>query len=190
MSETPTQDKRKSVNWVAMIPVWLFAALIGAFFGPGLFRDNPDALPSTIEGRQAPAIAGVELPGLASFDDATLRGGDVTLVNFWASWCVPCRAEHPMIKELSEQLPVYGINYKDEAADGLDFLAELGDPFTAHVADATGRMGINWGLYGVPETYVIAGDGTVVLRWAGPITRSIMEDTIKPAIERAEAMAQ
>jgi cytochrome c biogenesis protein CcmG/thiol:disulfide interchange protein DsbE len=173
-----------------MIPIGLFAALVGAFFGPGLFRENPDALPSVIEGSQAPKVAGVQLPGLAPFDDTTLRDGDVKLVNFWASWCVPCRAEHPMIKELAENNAVYGVNYKDETVDGLGFLAELGDPFAAHIADATGRMGINWGLYGVPETYVIAGDGTVVLRWAGPITRAIMENTIEPAIAEAQAMGQ
>lgn len=190
MSETPNPEKRKTIHWIAMIPIGLFAALVGAFFGPGLFRDNPDALPSVIEGSQAPAVAGVQLPGLDPFDDATLRDGEVKLVNFWASWCVPCRAEHPMIKELAETHAVYGVNYKDETVGGLGFLEELGDPFTAHIADATGRMAINWGLYGVPETYVIAGDGTVVLRWAGPITRAIMEDTIKPAIAEAEAMGQ
>lgn len=182
--------KRKGVHWIAMIPVGLFAAFVGAFFGPGLFRENPDALPSTIAGGPAPGVTTTLLPGKDPFTDATLREGEVTLVNFWASWCVPCRAEHPMIKALAEEMSVYGVNYKDEPRDGLAFLDELGDPFAGHVADQTGRMGINWGLYGVPETHVIAGDGTVVLRWAGPITPDIIEREIRPAIERAKTIGE
>jgi cytochrome c biogenesis protein CcmG/thiol:disulfide interchange protein DsbE len=100
---------------------------------------------------------------------------------------VPCRAEHPQLEALAEDLPVYGINYKDAPADALSFLEELGDPFAAIGADGEARTGIDWGLYGVPETFVVAGDGTVMLRFAGPITQSVIDDTIAPAIEAARA---
>jgi cytochrome c biogenesis protein CcmG/thiol:disulfide interchange protein DsbE len=112
----------------------------------------------------------------------------VKLVNFWASWCAPCRVEHPKLEELAaEGLPIYGVNYKDEPDKALAFLAELGDPYAGIGADAGGRMGLDWGLYGVPETFVIDGDGTVVLRFAGPITQSVLDTTIRPAIEAAQA---
>lgn len=117
------------------------------------------------------------------------RDGQVKLVNYWASWCAPCRAEHPNLVALADEgLPIYGINYKDDPDKALAFLAELGNPYKAVSADDTGRTAIDWGLYGVPETYVLAGDGTVILRFAGPITQRSLEDTIRPAI--AEASAQ
>lgn len=169
-----------------LVPVALFAALAGFFFS-GLFRNEPDALPSALIGGTAPALAVTELPGHAPLPENLLADGEVKLVNFWASWCVPCRVEHPQLETLAEELPVYGINYKDEVPAATAFLAELGDPFAAVGVDATGRTGIDWGLYGVPETFVIAGDGTVVLRFAGPITRSVIEDSIRPAIAEARA---
>ncbi|MGB3408681.1 MAG: DsbE family thiol:disulfide interchange protein [Jannaschia sp.] len=172
------------MKWLALVPVALFAALAG-FFLSGLFRDNPDALPSALIDGMAPPLAVTELPGRAALPEGMLADGEVKLVNFWASWCVPCRVEHPQLEALSNDLPVYGINYKDQIADADAFLEELGDPFAAIGVDATGRTGINWGLYGVPETFVIAGDGTVALRFAGPITKSVIEDTIRPAIEAA-----
>jgi cytochrome c biogenesis protein CcmG/thiol:disulfide interchange protein DsbE len=93
-----------------------------------------------------------------------------------------------MLVELAEGgVPVHGVNYKDKPENALGFLEELGDPFSAMGADASGRMGLDWGLYGVPETFVIDGDGEVVLRWAGPITRKVMDETIRPAIEKAAA---
>lgn len=169
---------------LALIPVALFAAMAG-FFLSGMFRDDPDSLPSVLIGNAAPAFTVTELPGRAAIPEGMLTDGEVKLVNFWASWCVPCRVEHPQIEELAQGIAVYGVNYKDQidAADG--FLEELGDPYRAIGVDGTGRTGINWGLYGVPETFVIAGDGTVALRFAGPITKSVMEDQIRPAIEAA-----
>ncbi|MBM2577886.1 DsbE family thiol:disulfide interchange protein [Jannaschia sp. Os4] len=173
------------MRWLALLPLAIFAGLAG-FFLSGLFRENPDALPSALIGTPAPSVAALtELPGRASLTDAVLADGEVKLVNFWASWCVPCRAEHPQLEALAAEVPVYGVNYKDAPADAVAFLEELGDPFAAIGVDATARTGIEWGLYGVPETFVVDGDGVVRLRFAGPITESVVEDTIRPAVEAA-----
>ena len=127
-----------------------------------------------------------EFPGKTLFDDATLRDGEVKLVNYWASWCAPCRAEHPNLEALSDEgIPVYGINYKDKLDNAGAFLTELGDPYEGIGRDEQGRMALDWGLYGVPETYVIDGEGTVILRFAGPITQRVIESTIRPALEKA-----
>jgi cytochrome c biogenesis protein CcmG/thiol:disulfide interchange protein DsbE len=120
--------------------------------------------------------------------DAALRTGEVTLVNYWASWCAPCRAEHPHLEALAEEgVTIHGINYKDEPDRAQAFLADLGNPYTRIGADPAGRTALDWGLYGVPETYVIDGAGRIVLRFAGPITPSVLETRIRPAIEDARA---
>jgi cytochrome c biogenesis protein CcmG/thiol:disulfide interchange protein DsbE len=168
------------------LPPALFVGLAALFYF-GNMRDDRNALPSAREGQAAPAVQLTQLGDLPVFDDATLRDGDVKLVNYWASWCAPCRAEHPLLEELAAEVPVYGINYRDQADRALGFLDELGNPFAAIGADVSGRMALDWGLYGVPETYVIAGDGTVVLRFAGPITREVIANRIRPAMERAAA---
>ena len=112
--------------------------------------------------------------------------GGVKLVNYWASWCAPCRVEHPHLEALAEEgVTIYGVNYKDQPGNALGFLEELGDPYTAIGADPNGRMALDWGLYGVPETYVIDGEGRVVLRFPGPITERVLEGQIRPAIEKA-----
>ncbi|WP_179380466.1 DsbE family thiol:disulfide interchange protein [Jannaschia marina] len=171
------------MRWLALVPVALFAAL-GGFFLSGLFRDNPDDLPSAHIGQPAPAIAVTELQGRELLTPEMLTDGEVKLVNFWASWCVPCRVEHPQIEVLSEVVPVYGINHKDQPANAIRFLDDLGDPYAAIGADP-GRVAIDWGVTGFPETFVVDGEGIVRLRFAGPITVSVMEDTILPAIEAA-----
>ena len=177
--------KRPSLFMI--LPPVVFVALAALFYF-GMMRDDPDALPSAREGGPAPAVELAQLGPEPPFTDATLRDGEVKLVKFWASWCGPCRAEHPMLQAIADDgIPVYGINYKDNADNAMAFLEELGNPFAAIGADSTGRLGLDWGLYGVPETYVVAGDGTIMLRFAGPITRSVMENRIEPAIEEARA---
>lgn len=163
--------------------------IFGAFAvlaGIGMFRDDPNALPSAREGQPAPPVVLTEFPGKTMFDDASLRDGEVKLVNYWASWCAPCRAEHPNLEALSDEgIPVYGINYKDKLDNADAFLTELGDPYAGIGRDEQGRMGLDWGVYGVPETYVIDGEGTIILRFAGPITQRVIESTIRPALEKA-----
>ncbi|CTQ50309.1 DsbE family thiol:disulfide interchange protein [Jannaschia donghaensis] len=171
------------MRWLALVPVAIFALLAG-FFLSGLFRDNPDAIRSAFIGQPAPALDTTELPGRAPLPPGLMADGEVKLVNFWASWCVPCRVEHPQIEALADIVPVYGINHKDKPVDAIKFLEDLGDPYAAIGADA-GRVAIDWGVTGFPETFVVDGDGIVRLRFAGPITISVMEDTILPAIEAA-----
>jgi len=168
-------------------PLVVFAAFAGLAL-VGLQREDPNALPSALAGRQAPAVAVTSLGDKPDFADDDLRSGEVSLVNYWASWCAPCRVEHPNLEELAaEGLTIYGVNYKDKPGNALGFLEELGDPYAGIGADAAGRMALDWGVYGVPETYVIDGQGEIVLRFAGPITDRVMENTIRPAIEAARA---
>jgi len=169
------------------LPPLLFAGLAVLFY-VGMIRQDPDSLPSAMIGRQAPALTVTPLGDGAPFSDATLREPGVKLVNFWASWCGPCRTEHPILAAMqAEGILIYGVNYKDKPENALGFLAELGNPYTAMAADATGRSGIDWGVYGVPETFVIDANGTIVLRFAGPISAAILQDTIRPAMAKAAA---
>ena len=170
-----------------ILPPALFAGL-AAMFVLGMNRENPDALPSAFAGKPAPTVAVAPLGDLPSFSDADLRDGKVKIVNFWASWCAPCRAEHPNLKALqAEGVTILGVSYKDKPEAALGFLAELGNPYAAIGADASGRMGIDWGLYGVPETFVIDGKGNVVLRFPGPITERVLDSDIRKALKEAAA---
>lgn len=143
-------------------------------------------LPSMAEGKTAPPVSVTAFPQAALPDDAALRAPGVKLVNFWASWCAPCRAEHPMLERLAaEGVTIHGINYKDKPEAAAGFLAELGNPF-ATIGSDSGRMALNWGLYGVPETFVVDGAGKVVLRIAGPVTEEILNTRLRPALEAAK----
>ena len=173
------------VKPLMLAPPLIFAGLAALFF-VGMQRNDPDQLPSAIEGRAAPAVQVSALGTGPELTDAMLRAPGVKLVNFWASWCAPCRAEHPVLKDLSaEGVTILGVNFKDKPEPALGFLDELGNPYAAIGADDSGRMGLDWGLYGVPETFVIDGGGTVILRHAGPITASILEQRIRPALAQA-----
>ncbi|WP_126977360.1 DsbE family thiol:disulfide interchange protein [Frigidibacter oleivorans] len=169
-----------------LLPPAIFAVMAGLFLW-GMNRDDPTALPSAIAGQPAPPVVLTPLPGQGpAFDDARLRDGQVKLVNYWASWCAPCRVEHPNLEALAEEgLAIYGVNYKDDPEKAVAFLEELGNPYTAIGADGSGRMALDWGLYGVPETYVIDGAGKVVLRFAGPLTQRAIEEQIRPALAAA-----
>lgn len=172
-----------------LIPPVFFAGLAVLFY-TGMGRDDPNALPSTREGGPVPALTVSDFEGNPAFTTEDLADGDLVLVNFWASWCAPCRAEHPQLVQMAEEgIEIFGINYKDEPDKARRFLEELGDPYVRVATDETGRTGLDWGLYGVPETFVIDGNGTVVKRFAGPITAGVLESIIRPAIEEARAQS-
>lgn len=171
------------VSPLMIAPPLIFAGLAALFFF-GMYRDNPDELPSAMVGREAPAVAVEPLAFLDTFDDADLRNGELKLVNFWASWCAPCRAEHPTLMQLQDEgIEIFGVNYKDNPANGAEFLEELGNPFAKGGADPNGRMALNWGVYGVPETYLIDGDGKVLLRIAGPLVQRELTNRLRPILD-------
>ncbi|PQO23504.1 DsbE family thiol:disulfide interchange protein [Rhodobacteraceae bacterium WD3A24] len=172
------------ISPLMMLPPLIFAGLAAVFYF-GMYDDNEE-LPSAREGGPAPEVDLARLGDYRLFTGDELDDGEVSLVNYWASWCAPCRAEHPMLEQIAEEgIPIYGINYRDNPQRAMQFLDEVGNPFAAIGTDQAGQTAIDWGLYGVPETYVIDGDGTVVMRFAGPITPEILESRIRPAIERA-----
>ncbi len=176
---------RVRANPLLLIPPLLFAGLAALFFA-GLGRDDANAPPTGRVGGPAPAFALLQLGPDAPFTRQALEGPGVRMVNFWASWCAPCRAEHPSLMGLAgEGVPIYGVNYRDDPAKALAFLEELGNPFAAVGADPDGRAAIEWGVSGVPETFILDGDGTILLRFAGPITRRSLEARIRPVLEGA-----
>ncbi|MCY4445057.1 MAG: DsbE family thiol:disulfide interchange protein [Rhodobacteraceae bacterium] len=169
-------------NYLLLLIPFLFVIGLGLIFLAGIIGKK-EGLPSQLIGKQAPSIeleslAGMELP----LRDDLLKP-EVKMVNFWASWCVPCRAEHPNLEVLNSMgIPIYGINYKDNEANALAFIEELGNPFKKIGRDPKGRLGIDWGVYGIPETFIIDKNGAVVYRLAGPITQRTMTNEIIPAI--------
>ena len=160
-----------------------FAALVFV----GLMREDRDVLKSTFIGQPAPAVTPRPIASLPTFSSVDLQEPGLKLVNFWASWCAPCRAEHPTLIKLAEELPIYGINQDRTEQNAIGFLEELGNPFVATLFDETKRQSIDWGVYGLPETFLIDGDGIVRLRIVGPLTNRVMVDKLRPAM--AEAMA-
>jgi cytochrome c biogenesis protein CcmG/thiol:disulfide interchange protein DsbE len=169
-----------------LIPLIVFAGLV-VFLGIGLTLD-PREVPSPFIGKPAPAFS---LPQVAepakSLSNQDLKG-QVSLVNVWASWCVSCRQEHPLLVELSKQniVPVYGLNYKDERDAALGWLSQFGNPYVASAFDAEGKVGIDWGVYGVPETFVVDKQGVIRYKQTGPVTREILDKTLLPLIRKLQ----
>lgn len=169
-----------------LLPVLVFV-IVGIGLGIGLTRD-PSTLPSALIDKPVPEF---ELPAVvaADFDKPGLSSGDLTgkvqLVNVFASWCGPCRVEHPHLMDLAaEGIPVLGINYKDAPENAEEFLSELGDPYDRIGVDPNGRAGIEFGLYGVPETFVINAEGKIVYKQVGPVTQRELPK-LRAAIEAA-----
>lgn len=182
---------RRGRRWLYLLPVGLFVVVVAAL-GWGLGRDS-SVLPSALVGRPAPDFALPPIPGRDAhgFSRADLGRGRPVLVNVWASWCVPCRAENPVLLRLAreEGVTIHGINYKDKVEDARRFLASLGDPFTLIGRDADGRAGIEWGVYGVPETFVVDGRGIVRYRHVGPLLPHDVDGKILPLLRELEAEA-
>lgn len=167
-----------------LVPLALFFVLVG-FLGAGLLRD-PREIPSPLIEKAAPDF---KLPQLIhankTFSPAEMKG-KVWLFNVWASWCVACKVEHPVLMDLKRMnlVPIVGLDYKDTRPDALKFLAQGGDPYELSVMDVDGRVGIDWGVYGVPETFVIDQNGIIRYKHIGPITPESLRETVLPMINK------
>ena len=171
-------------------PPLVFAAL-AALMLVGLFRDNPGELPSTFVGQQAPNLPAEAVRGTKLLLPADLTGGEVTIVNFWASWCPPCRAEHPTLMALADEgYRVAGINFRDQADDAASYLVDEGNPFFATGFDLRGRVAIDWGVTAPPETFIVGPDGTVLNRFIGPLVGSDYEQRFLPMLQEAVAASE
>lgn len=174
-------------RWQFLAPLALFAVLLG-FLAVGL-NLNPREVPSPLIGKPAPAFE------LARLDDPTQRItqadllGQVWILNVWASWCVACRVEHPLLVDFARRnpVPLFGLNYKDKREDGLAWLRRFGDPYKASLSDIDGRVGIDFGVYGVPETFVIDKQGVIRFKQIGPVTPEVLRDEIEPLLKKLNA---
>lgn len=168
-----------------MLPLLLFGGIALAL-AVGL-NLNPREIPSALIGKQVPEFELPPVEGrLLGLADEDLKIGEVTLVNVWASWCVPCRAEHPILMQIQEEelVTIHGLNYKDQPDQANIFLDELGDPYVRTGDDRNGRVGIDWGVYGVPETFIIDGEGRILLKHIGPMDAHDLETKIKPLLKK------
>ena len=174
-------------RWLMVLPPVLFAGLAGLFYA-GMQRDNPGELRSVLIGQEAPALPETSLPGIPLLNAADLRSGEVTVLNFWATWCPPCRAEHPvLLKMAADGVRVAGINMMDKDANAVAYLKEEGNPFLGVATDPNGRNRVEWGVTAPPETFIIAGDGTVLFRFVGPLVGTDYEARFVPELEKARA---
>ncbi|MGV2051193.1 DsbE family thiol:disulfide interchange protein [Agrobacterium sp. 22-209-1] len=196
MTQADHDTKAKSTGRtryaLALLPLLLFGgfALVA---GKMLYDQDVNgldisAIPSALIGTKAPALSLPPLEGsnLPALTDAAIKG-KLTLVNVFASWCIPCRQEHPLLQELSKdnRITVVGINYKDKSDNALRFLGELGNPFAAIGVDPNGKAAIDWGVYGIPESYLVGADGTILYKKVGPFDARSIERDLLPAIAAA-----
>lgn len=191
---TPASPPAKPrIPLLLMAPLAAFLAL-AAFFAVSLQQGDPSRLPSALIGKPVPPFQlppieqlKTDLGVVPGFTQVDLAKGKVSIVNVWASWCTPCVAEHPYLTELAKQsgAPLFGINYKDKAENARRFLGTHGNPFTAVGADTTGRTAIEWGVAGVPETFIVDLRGRIAYKHTGPITPQAMTRDLLPAIRKA-----
>jgi cytochrome c biogenesis protein CcmG/thiol:disulfide interchange protein DsbE len=184
------QPRRR--RWLVMLPLIIFIA-VAAMFLLRLYGGDPSKLPSALIGRPAPQITlpaleglarnGIPVPGL----DPGMFQGKVSVVNVWASWCVPCHEEAPLLTALAgdTRVQIVGINYKDSSDNARRFLGRYGNPFAVVGVDGNGRGSIEWGVYGVPETFVVGRDGTIRYKMVGPVTPANLDSVLKVEIEKA-----
>ncbi|KAB2700988.1 DsbE family thiol:disulfide interchange protein [Ochrobactrum sp. Kaboul] len=191
-TQKPAAPKKRA-TWVALLPLLVFVGLAAVFAVQLLSGKDSSAIPSALIGKQAPQTNlpaveglmrdGVPVPGLNSEDFI----GKLTLVNVWGSWCVPCRQEHPLLMEIAKdsRIRLVGLNYKDQPENARRFLGDLGNPFAAVGADRAGRSAIEWGVYGVPETFLVGPDGKIIYKHVGPFTPESVRDDLMPAVAKA-----
>jgi cytochrome c biogenesis protein CcmG/thiol:disulfide interchange protein DsbE len=167
-------------SWRWTIPLAIFVVLV-AFLWTGLGRD-PSVVPSPLIGKPAPAFRLAQLHKPDAWLQPDDLKGKVWLLNVWASWCVSCREEHPLLLQLAktDSLPIYGLDYKDKTEQALAWLRQNGDPYTASIVDADGRVGIDYGVYGVPETFLIDQAGVIRYKQIGPLTAEVLKSKILP----------
>lgn len=183
-ADMPSAGRRRLLT---LIPLGIFAGL-AVPLGWGLGRD-PSVLPSALIGKQVPEFSLPPVQGRTlGLSSADLKG-EVSLVNVFASWCVSCRLEHPVFMQIQKSgvVPIHGINYKDRPQDAAEWLEEMGDPYTRTGADVDGRVSIDWGVYGVPETFVIDRQGRIAFKQVGPVTPEIYRDTIEPLLRQLQS---
>jgi cytochrome c biogenesis protein CcmG/thiol:disulfide interchange protein DsbE len=195
MTALPQDQQPRRLRIVVLLPLALFAGLAALFMVRLLGPSDHSVLPSVLIGHPAPQTSlppldglvrdGQPVPGLTSADFV----GNVTVLNVWASWCIPCRDEAPLLMKLAEdkRIRLVGINQKDHAENARRFLGRFGNPYAATGVDANGRAGIEWGVYGVPETFIVGRDGKIAYKLVGPITPDNLEQVVKPEIEKALA---
>jgi cytochrome c biogenesis protein CcmG/thiol:disulfide interchange protein DsbE len=190
VSDSPPPSAPRRPRLVFLIPLAIFVALAAVFLIRLETGGDLEAIPSALVGKPAPEfalepLAGADRPGFATAD----LKGVVTVVNVFASWCGPCRIEHPQLIELArdDRIRMVGINYKDVPDNAARFLAELGNPYAAIGVDTSGRTAIDWGVYGVPETFLVDRAGVIRLKHIGPIDAAALDAEIRPAIEAALA---
>jgi len=190
--QAASPKRRRRFGWVTA-PLIIFAGLALMFFY-ALQTGDPSRLPSALIGKPVPQFALEAVPELVEngqpvpgFTSADLARGQASVVNFWASWCIPCAQEHPVLVEMVRKTGVdlYGINYKDQATGARRFLGHYGNPYRAVGVDGNGRTAIEWGVYGIPETFVVDGNGRIVYKHVGPISAEALESKLIPAIEAA-----
>ena len=185
MTDVPKSSRLPRLPLLIVVP--LLATLLFAVFAWGLFNSSED-LPSALLDRPVPEFDLPPVQGREAGLSTSDLAGHVSLVNVFASWCVPCRQEHPLFMSLSRsnEVPIYGINYKDPPDQAAAWLDDRGDPYTRIGADHDGRAGIEWGVYGIPETYVIAANGTIAYRHVGPLTQSDIDNTLLPLVRELQ----
>lgn len=187
-TESDAVGKGRGRYLIAALPLVLFAGLATVFMTQLQSGRDVSEIPSALLGTKAPVL---QLAALDGSERAALTTtaitGKLTLVNVFASWCVPCRQEHPMLLELSKdpRVNVVGINYKDRNDNALRFLGELGNPYAAIGVDPNGKAAIDWGVYGIPESYLVSPDGTILYKKVGPFDPESFETQLMPAIEKA-----
>jgi cytochrome c biogenesis protein CcmG, thiol:disulfide interchange protein DsbE len=176
-------------NLKFVIPVVLFAALVAMFYS-GLYND-PSLVPSPFIGKPAPSFAVPSLQDPSVIVSNKSFAGQMVLLNVWASWCPGCASEHALLMLIAEQgiVPIYGLNWKDTRPDALQWLQRLGNPYTLTAYDNENTVGINWGVYGAPETFLIDADGKILHKLVGPLTPEIWETQFLPLIEAAKSSA-